>query len=135
MGGCIKKARQRKRSQKGGGLSRRFKKRRFVFPSSKLSNKEVKIQQVAPTVAVANRAESDLQQQKEDRIPYVKPTRSPKSRSASIKTKKHKKKSIQSKASKGQRPKAFSVKRKPKKSSRKLRVDLFPGSTIFNRKK
>lgn len=72
----IKKASNRKKrvnNQSGSGLSRRYrKKRRFVFPKNKLQTNEPKVEQIASTVAIEDRAESDLKHQKQDKTPYVK---------------------------------------------------------------
>ena len=153
----IKKASNRKKrvnNQSGSGLSRRYrKKRRFVFPKNKLqTNNEPKVEQIASTVAIEDRAESDLKHQKQDKTPYVKNRKSIEIPN-SIKEKTSKRQGSQNGKSKGTRTTTGSKKRKSKgikakagskkgkprgqgkKTNRVRKLDFDTSPSIFERKR
>lgn len=124
----------RARKQTGGGLFRKYINRRLVHSNTKRPEKELKVQQVSPTVAIEDRAESELKQQEENKSPSVNIDSKPKTKSTSIKGKKSKKGAIQTEKSKRKGVKPKSAKpRKTKKGRRK--IDLLPGPSIFERKR
>ena len=122
----IKKGRhikKRKNNQSGGGaVSRRFRKR-FVIPRKNTPKNEPVVEQVAATAAIEDRAESELQQQKQEDQPHVR-----KEKPGSINRKKSRKNNIPTR-----KPKRVTTKKgkaKTKKRSRKPRIDIEP--SIFN---
>ncbi|VDH97957.1 Hypothetical predicted protein [Mytilus galloprovincialis] len=138
----IKKASNRKKrvnNQSGGGLSKRYsRKRRFVFPKNKLPTNEPKVELVASTVAIEDRAESELKHQKQDKTPYIGRKKSS-SMSKGIKGKNSKKQSISIVNSKGVRAQKSSKKKKTlgkrRKQNRVRRLDFDTTPSIFDRVK
>lgn len=120
----IKKASNRKKrvnNQSGGGLSKRYsRKRRFVFPKNKLPTNEPKVELVASTVAIEDRAESELKHQKQDKTPYIGRKKSS-SMSKGIKGKNSKKQSISIVNSKGVRAQKSSKKKKNSREEEKTK--------------
>lgn len=107
------------------------KKRRFAFPKRKSPNNEPTIEQVSPMVAIEDRAESDLKQQKNDNDPYIE-----KKKNAGIKRKASKNKRISKRKSKGKGAKKISKKvskGKKKKNTRIRKIALGTVPSIFDK--
>ncbi|VDI00389.1 Hypothetical predicted protein [Mytilus galloprovincialis] len=58
-------------NQLGKGFPRRYSRHRFVILKKNLPKIETKVEQIAPTVAIEERAASELKQQKNDKDPHV----------------------------------------------------------------
>ena len=126
----IKKGRhikKRKNNQSGGGLSRRFRRKRFVIPRKNTPKNEAVVEQVSATAAIVDRAESELRQQKQEEQPHI---RKEKPKSDGINRRKPRTKLIPI-----GKPKRVTMKRsktkKHNKRQRKPKVDTEPN--IFNR--
>ena len=138
-GEVIKKASDLKKqhnNQLGRGFARRFGRHRFAMRKKNGHENETKVEQVAPTVAIADRAVSELIQQKHDKEPHV---RENKIKAVGIKRKKSKPNRISVGKLKGATAKKRKSKRtaKPKKKlgkkNKTRKIDFETVPSIFDR--
>lgn len=131
-----KTTKRKRSSQRGGGLSGLYKRKRFRMPHKAPTTEDPQVEQVSPTVAIEERAESELEEQKKDDQPYVKGTAI-----AGIKGRKTKKGNSRKKTVRPQTRKAkTNIKRqtpsrRKRITSKKSKNTLYTGPSVFDRLK
>ena len=110
----------------GRGFLHQYRRKRFLIPVKAIPKSEAKIEQVTPTAAVEDRAESDLRQEKQEHQPHVKNVKAVK-KTNGIKRKGNRKNRIPKK-----KPARGTTKREKAKKPRKLFKDLTP--SIFDKR-
>lgn len=111
---------RRNKTQVGRGFQ--YRRKRFIIPVKPIPKSEAKIEQVTPSAAVEDRAESDLRQEREEKQPHVLKVKVPRK---SIKRRTNgKKRSLKKKSARSTT--------KKRKRTRKLFTDLTP--SIFDKR-
>lgn len=124
-------------NQLGKGFPRRYSRHRFVILKKNLPKIETKVEQIAPTVAIEERAASELKQQKNDKDPHV--LQGKKAKSDGIKGRKSKPKNskvgkLKEATGKKQKAKNSAPSKKKHTSRNKPRkIDFETEPSIFNR--